>query len=417
MSDPISVTITEVKDNSLKIEIAQAAAETTLGEMSSTLADISGIIALPAAVIQLALLLKPRTDPVLSSLQVVANLISAALHFEVTNDGEEHQFHIKDLMNPAETDWNTFNEINFNTTSPLLTLDTLQHNTAAALHGLLDSIYWYRPYYQALDYDDGGGWFHHVIPPDIIHRLGPTLPEVFDYRLVLPSFICATCIRTSVILILHAIRPDVVTDSIFHNMQVAELQPAVAMLNDSYNKIVAGFVFGRMPDSSSGPDLNAWEHAGRVIGVIDSYAGLGLIDIALPVNWRWDDQGNPVWNDDFDRVVFPVRYQLGLLRRWKSLYINTGLKGVWRTLQALSVISGKGGDAKAFDKRAAWSLKEVHTALGTVFQNPPLPGARISASDTFRRLYRVAKLPVPDPNSVIFPSQLSWRRALLTVAF
>ncbi len=209
-----------------------------------------------------------------------------------------------------------------------------------------------------------------------------------------------------------------VTDSVFHNMQVEELQPAAAFLSDNYNKIVAGLVLGRMPNSSSGPDLNAWERAGRVIGVIDSYAGLGIIDAALEVNWSWDDQGNPVWNDDFDRVVFPVRYQLGLLRRWKSLYINTGLKGVWQSLQALNVISGKGGDAKAFDKRAAWSLKEIHAALGNVFQNsPPPPGSRISASDTLRRLYRVGKLPVPDPNSLIFPYQLSWRRALRTVAY
>jgi hypothetical protein len=403
-----------VKDNATQIQTAAHDAASAIGDALGILSNISGVIGGPGAVLGLLQLLVPKTDPVIAKLKELQALMDAALHFEVVNDAEEHQFHIKDVMRPTEDSWGTLKEVNFDTHNPLITVDTLQHDTFDSMNALRDPIYWHRPYYDQLDYNDGGGWFHHVIPPDIVSRLGPSFTEVFDYRLVLPSFLFAIQIRSAAITTLHQLRPEIMTDEIFRRVQQEELQPTVTTLSANYEQIVAGFVASRMPDANSRLDLNAWDHAGHVIGVVDSYVGTGLIDGGMFANFSDDDSGFPVWNDDFDKTVFPVRYQLGVLARWKTLYLTSGLHGTWASLQAFRKLAGQ-NDAEPFDTRASWSLKEIHNALGSALRDvPPPANAPISASETLRRLYGVTRLPLFDPNS-FWPNGLSLRRGLSAV--
>lgn len=397
----------------LNVEVQQEA-KSTLSEIDEglgVLSNIAGVIGGPAAVIGLLALFIKKTDPVEQALQGIRDLIDAALHFEVVHDAEEHQFHIKDVLSPAETSWGTLTEVGLEKAlgspgslpNPLVDFAIVQQNTFNAVSALKDPIYWKRPYYDELDYRDD--WFGHIDPRPTAD-LGPNLREVFDYRLTMPSFLHAIEIRCAVMLAFRSLRPDIVTGEIFANSLIIEFLPATNVVAEKYEKIVNGFVMARVP-ASSGEDHKAWERAGMRIGVVDTYAGLGNAEQAFKV---------PGFFSEIDFVVFQPSFRLGNLIRWQSLYLATGLHAVWGAIQHLRVLSGQPESAELVDKRAFLSLTEIDTALGTIFQDlPPAQGSPIRASDTLRRLYKVGKLTFPDP--LVFGDRLTLRKGLLAAAY
>ena len=99
-----------------------------------------------------------------------------------------------------------------------------------------------RPFYDGLVYRDG--WFTDVDPPidsigaTPIQSLGPTLPQVFDYRLTMPAFLSAIQVRTGFVAALRTARLDVETDTVYQAFLTDELVHMVDRLTNTYSVIV-----------------------------------------------------------------------------------------------------------------------------------------------------------------------------------
>jgi hypothetical protein len=396
-------TVQDVKNNGPAIQKEDSDAMQLLGDGIGVVANVLQVAGL-GGVAQLIDKLRGVVDPVQASLTALGQKMDAALHFEAAHDEDEHMFHVNDVISDAQTNWRTLFEVNFDFSSQLVNISLFEQNTSKAANELANKdIYWVRPFYSELAYRDG--WFTGVDPPidrigdTLIQSLGPTLPQVFDYRLTMPAFLTAIQIRTGFIAALRTARPDVETDAIYQAFLSTELVPMVNRLSSTYSVIVSGLVTPPVPQmmpQDKNDDFQRWGRAGSPSGAVDIYAGFGIVN---QTGTRFLDPG-------LDYQVFAVGYQVQNLLMKKKYYADSGLGGIWTSIQKLKPVLGQKSDA--IDVNASISMREISGILGNILVDDPSGTLQvINLAGIAIRLTQVGMLgnlqpvtPVPRPVSM-----------------
>jgi hypothetical protein len=248
------MSVQDVKNNGPGIQGDDSSTMKTLGDGIGVVANLLQVGGL-GGVAQLVDKFLGKVDPVEAKLNALGAKMDAALHFEAAHDEDEHMFHVNDVIKSAATNWRTLNEVKFDLGSALVDISRFDENTSTAANELADKdIYWVRPFYDGLVYSDG--WFTGVDPPldhigdQAIKSLGPSLPQVFDYRLTMPTFLYAIQIRTGFVAALRLSRPDVETDNIFKAFLDTEIVAITNRLTSTYDVIVNGLVTPPAPDNN-----------------------------------------------------------------------------------------------------------------------------------------------------------------------
>jgi len=393
-----------VKDDAPDIKGEDGDLMKLLGETIGFIANVFGVAGF-GSVAQLIEKMRGQVDPVEASLKSLGQKMDAALHFEAAHDEDEHMFHVNDVLKDAETNWRTLFEVSFDFDSQLVDIALFEQNTSTAANELANKdIYWVRPFYDGLVYRDR--WFTGVDPPldhigEVpIQSLGPTLPQVFDYRLTMPAYLNAIQIRSGFIAALRMSRPGIETDPIFKAFQATELAPIVTRLQNTYDVIVKGLVMPPAP-ADNRDDFVRWGRAGNPGGVVDIYAGFGRVN---QIGIRFIEHGG------LDYQVFKVAYQLNNLLQKKEYYSEAGLGGIWQAVQSFKPILGQTGDV--IDVEASLSARDIDEILGTILvPDPSTTFQVVSLMDMAARLTEVGRLGNLQPPAPI-PRPLSLRGAI-----
>ena len=375
--------IQQVKKDAFGIEEDDGEVMALLGDAISVTANILQVFGL-GGIAQLIDKLQRKVDPVEASLNSLAAKMDAALHFEAAHDEDEHMFHVNDVIKDAESNWRTLVENNFNFDTPLINIALVEQNSSSAANELANKdIYWVRPFYDALAYRDG--WFTDVDPPldrigdAPIRSLGPTLPQVFDYRLTMPTFLNAILIRTGFVGALRSSKPDVETEATFKRFLDIEVVPILNRLSATYAVIVAGLVVPPVPVNHE--DFTRWGRAGNPGGVVDIYAGFGIVN----------QIGTRFIQDGLDQEVFRIGYQLNNLLKKKQYYSEAGLSAIWKSIQSLKPLLGQG--VEIIDVEASLSAQEISGILGSILIDDPSHTLQFTTLfDIASRLMQVGRL-------------------------
>jgi hypothetical protein len=358
------MSVQDVRNSGPAIESDATETMATLGDGISFLADVLGVLGL-GGVAQLVNKFQGKIDPVEAALADLRAKMDAALHFEAAHDEDEHMFHVNDVIKEAATNWRTLNEVAFDLGSGLVDIPLFEQNTSTAANELaLKDIYWVRPFYDGLVYRDG--WVTGVDPPidhignQLIPSLGPALPQVFDYRLTIPTFLYAIQIRIGFVATLRLARPNIETDEVYQRFLSTEVKPITNRLSSTYDVIVQGLVMPPVPDKNHDAFLH-WGRAASPGGAVDTYAGFGLIN---QIGTRFIDLGS-----DLDYQVFRIGFQVNNLLQKKRYYSDAGLGGIWQAIQGLRPLLGQTSDP--IDVNASLSLREISDILGTILIDDP----------------------------------------------
>jgi hypothetical protein len=368
-----------------------------LSTIVSTVSKLTTLLGMGDLVAQLAKMFIPgKPDPIAQALTAIQQKLDVVLHFEVASAEKEHMFQVNDLVANAETNWRTLFETQFDFNNPLVNIALTEENTSNAANELAQKdMYWLRPFYDGLIFNDG---VYEGPSPPLDFSLGPGLPQVFDYRLTLPAFLYSVQIRCGFVLSLHKAQPMTETDAIVEAFKRTEVQPMLNRLQSTYETMVAGIVPVRCAKdlgelvawqkaaSARGDGLSAWETAGGSrVGVVDIYAGLGNIE-------QFFDQG--FIRSDLAFAVYQARFNLNNMLRWKNWYARGGFGSVWSSIQSVRGLLGEVPDA--FDTNALWSIKDIASALGPSLLKIT-PGVPLALSSVLKALALVGSPGVPVP--------------------
>jgi hypothetical protein len=340
-----------------------------------------------------------QPDPVTVTLAAIQQKLDTVLHFEVASAEKEHMFQVNAVTQDARTNWRTLFEIQFDFDNLLVSIPDLEKNTSTAANELAEQdMFWLRPFYDGLLITDavGANFFQGPTPP-LDFSLGPSLPQVFDYRLTLPAFLYAIQIRCGFVLALHQAHPATETDAILDAFKRTEVQAIRSRLESVYGTMLAGVVPVPVPKNSN--ELTAWAKNGSRVGVVDIYARLGSIE-------QFFDQG--FIKSDLAFAVFQARLGLNNIQHWKNWYAHAGFGDVWSSIQNVRALLGETPDP--IDKNALWSIKEIAAALGPTFVKI-IPRISLPLSSVLEGLILVGR-PGVSTDPIVRP--LSFRSALQT---
>jgi hypothetical protein len=409
-----------ILNNYQQIQDSSKSAIELLGDGISLVSNISGVLGLPSAVISLLQLLnnQPTTDDLIKGIQ---QQLDAVLHFQVTHDEEEHMFHIADLVGPAATRWRTLNEVNFNFDNSLVNISEFNQDIQnAAMSLALNDVYWRRPFYEDLVFDDNKfivfrpgsvpavPWMGRADPPDVVSS-APGLAQVFDYRLALPSFLCAVKIRCAFVLALRALKPDVETAAVYQNFLTQELPSILGRLSHVYETITRGFVVTVNPLVNGDPGHWTWERWMAQfcpVAVIDRCSGGGIYHIwDLPTNLSHLENAR-LW-DAAVAKIFDALWALTIRAYRVRLYVATGMPAVWTSMQALKRLAGQPTQDIDPQFPGVTSTREV---LGIVEQAVGTLGRPISLRRLLVQMNALATMFIP--NNGTLGNRWSYSRVL-----
>jgi len=310
-------------------------------------------------------------------------------------------------------------------------------------------VYWYRPFLRERTFSPQAPalvplWYGTLPrpPTDTSHYEGYT--TVLDPQLALPAFMKAIELFLAIETLLE---PDGFTR--FLEQWRATLVTLADTLEQRYRTLVQGLarsdvptaddavsfviplVRGSTPLATPEPPMNfvevplegaprsgwAWN---TVFGVVDAYGvftspvlvpsreASHIVDMfpvdgieAAPADEEWLRIHHYPWIRD--RVV------LGLMARWKALYIIRGYDRAWSVLQHLRVLTKQQG-VHLPDGNRDWSARELVRELGLpTVQGDPAHYQDHSLSDLIERFDRVAKGTWGTPRDDVSPDQLTPR--------
>jgi hypothetical protein len=350
-----------------------------LGDAIGTIANIAGVLSIPGNIladIQAIAQLFNGDDNAKQLSEIVAD-VRALLQFSEEEASHLDMLIIETQMEPARGVYKRFAEQGAQ--DPLFDPKSANDKTFD-LVDLLSRLgeFWKRPFLQNLTYFDSE--FGNVSPTRFPSG------EVFDYRITLPALMEAVAMRLA---ILPAVRPNFITDA----GSKQELIDSAAALIEKRNIIVAGFVNAPIPTLEN--FFFTYDGLGE-IGVVDSYAGSGVVDFLIGRGFLARIQNTRVPDPtpivQYQRGV--VQIVLGIQKRRKALYMKIGLDAVWSSLKNLQRLAGQIDDT--FDPNMVWSFWEVHDILtspageSTGFLAPDRTSPKLSLRGLLSDLHRVA---------------------------
>jgi hypothetical protein len=366
------------------------AVSSTAGFMTNVL-KYAGMLGVPDVISGIMKMFVPgKPDPTAVALQAIQAKLDTVLHFAVAHDEKEHMFHVNDVIHAAATDWRTLGEVNCDFNSSLVNISDFNAHTSDAANSLMNSnLYWLRPFWDGLVYTDG--WIQGT-QPEIDTSLGPDLPQVWDYRLTLPSFLYAIQIRCGFKTALHKIKPSVETDAIFQRFKDLEVKPMLAFLSDAYQKLLNGFVSPAVPTLDQ---MRQWQIASSKLGAVQIYGGYTAMEQFF--------DGPPFHPTDLEFSAFAVRFRLNNMARRVAGYQKLALGKVWESIQSLNSFLGQ--PAEGTDLHAGWSVRAIDSSLAPDFRGATV---FISVRSLIHRMRTVKNNGHPNPP----PSPLSFRDSL-----
>jgi hypothetical protein len=398
--------ITVILANTVNIQENTKTTIDYVGDTLSTIADISGVIGLPSAIVGLVALIANKPSPTERALTHIAATMDAALHFQVVNAELEKMYQVNAVLGPAETNWKTWLDHGGDFSNELINIATFEQNSRLAVSDFSnDDTYWLRPFYDGLIYDSG--WLGRLTPPaDSMRPVGPGLFLVFDYRLTLPAFVTAAQIRCGYILAMRGLRPATETVASYQKFLSEEMPQMIGRLEAVHDRVLSGLTSTRLP-ANTADDLKSYERNGAPIGVVDIYSTMHIIRIWIRPQEVLDDNGNlvPMSSDQYSAFSrrLPITNKLFLIQ----LYDQLGLAGAWRGLQSLDRIAGR--ERRRIDPRVGWSLRDLNALLNGV---PVTNGFKLGGVLATLKQLATTLIPVGDPP----PPTSSLRTALKDAA-
>lgn len=241
----------------------------------------------------------------------------------------------------------------------------------------------------------------------------------FDYRLTLPAFVEAICIRLT---ILAAIIPSYMANA----EVITELQNLCSAFESYFTIIRDGIVEFRPPtyqeladdrNPAAGPDswLLSWTgRGGDLFGAVERYSTVHIVD-----HWPLTEYPFPNPNpagipgappDPHNYTKFLIRHLVRTMSRWKQVYNKVGLPAMATFLVQLKTLSGV-SPARVTGPNGDWSLREVAKRLAAIQGSGITNGSQpISLKEVLQILQTYIPPPLGPP--VNPPPYLSLRAAL-----